>query len=91
MKESDIFDEKTETKRQVYSCPNCREQHEYDVRWLRRTKKKNHNPRNMNERDRLQFDKSRDYMVRVDDMLMCKNNRCRRRFEIPSFQTVVFI
>ena len=33
----------------------------------------------------------RDYMVRVDDQLMCKNMRCRKRFEIPSSQTVVFI
>jgi hypothetical protein len=45
----------------------------------------------MNERDRAQFEKSRDYMVRVDDMLMCKNNRCRKRFEIPSSQSIVFI
>lgn len=90
MKESDIFDERPETKRAMYSCPFCRQQEEYEVRWLKRTKKKNP-PRHMNERDRAQFEKSRDYMVRVDDMLMCKNNRCRRRFEIPSFQTVVFI
>lgn len=91
MKESDIFDEKPETKTAVYSCPHCREQHEYPVRWLTRTKKKNLNARNINERDRQQIQNSRDYMVRVDDMLMCKNQRCRRRFEIPSFQTVVFI
>ncbi len=45
----------------------------------------------MNEHDRAQFEKSRDYMVRVDDQLMCKNIRCRKRFEIPSSQTVVFI
>lgn len=90
MKESDIFDEKPEIKRAFYSCPSCREQNEYEVRWLRRMKKKNL-PRNLNERDRVQFEKSRDYMVRVDDTLMCKNNRCRKRFEIPSFQTVVFI
>ncbi len=90
MRENDIFDERQEIKKAVYSCPHCRSREEYDVRWLRRTKKKNP-PRNMNERDRAQFQKSRDYMVRVDDMLMCKNVRCRKRFEIPSFQTVVFI
>jgi hypothetical protein len=90
MKETDIFDERQETKKAVYSCPFCREQLEYDVRWLKRTKKKNQ-PRNMNERDRAQYEKSRDYMVRVDDVLMCKNMRCRRRFDIPSSQTVVFI
>jgi hypothetical protein len=90
MKESDIFDERQETKTAVYSCPTCREQHEYQVRWMKRTKRKQ-SPRGMNERDRAQFDKSRDYMVRVDDVLMCKNNRCRKRFDIPSSQTVVFI
>lgn len=90
MRESDIFDERHETKRANYACPYCRERNEYDVRWLTRTKKKNQ-PRNMNERDRAQYDKSRDYMVRVDDVLMCKNMRCRKRFEIPSSQSVVFI
>jgi hypothetical protein len=37
------------------------------------------------------MEKSRDYMVRVDDQLMCKNVRCRKRFEIPSAQSIVFI
>ncbi|MDI1241701.1 MAG: hypothetical protein PSX80_07245 [bacterium] len=57
---------------------------------MKRTKKKNA-PRNVNEHERSQFQKSRDYMVRIDDMLACKNIRCRRRFEIPSSQSVVFI
>lgn len=90
MHERDIFDEKQETKKASYSCPFCRERNQYDVRWLKRTKKKNVN-RRMNEQERMQFEKSRDYMVRVDDVLMCKNNRCRRRFDIPDFQSVVFI
>lgn len=90
MQEKDIFDEKQETKRANYACPHCRERDDYDVRWLKRTKKRNA-PRSHNEQDRAQFEKSRDYMVRVDDMLACKNMRCRRRFEIPSSQTVVFI
>jgi hypothetical protein len=89
MNERDIFNEKQETKKQFYNCTFCGERGEYDVRWLKRTKKK---PRpNMNQNDRMQFEKSRDYMIRVDDVLMCQNNRCRRRFEIPSSQTVVFI
>ena len=88
--ERDIFDERQETKKANYSCPHCRERNDYDVRWLKRVKKKNA-PRQMNEQDRVQFAKSRDYMVRVDDQLMCMNMRCRKRFEIPSSQTVVFI
>lgn len=90
MKESDIFDEKQETKKQYYACTFCGERNEYDVRWLTRTKKKKSN-KNLNVQEQAQFEKSRDYMIRVDDALMCKNNRCRRRFEIPSSQTVVFI
>jgi len=90
MQERDIFDEKQEVKTASFSCPNCRERADYEVRWLKRTKKKN-TPRFNSENDRAQYQKSRDYMVRVDDQLMCKNMRCRKRFEIPSSQSIVFI
>ena len=90
MQERDIFDERQEVKKASFSCPNCRERNDYEVRWMKRTKKKNA-PRQMNQQERAQYEKSRDYMVRMDDMLMCKNIRCRRRFEIPSSQSVVFI
>ena len=90
MHERDIFDERQEVKQASFSCPHCRERGEYDVRWLKRTKRKQP-ARNLNEMERAQFQKSRDYMVRVDDVLMCKNMRCRKRFDIPSSQTVVFI
>jgi hypothetical protein len=90
MNERDIFDERQETKKANYACPFCRERNDYDVRWLKRTKRKNL-PGRMNEQERRQFEKSRDYMVRVDDQLMCKNIRCRKRFEFPSAQSIVFI
>ena len=90
LNERDIFDEKQEVKPASFACPFCRERNDYDIRWIKRTKKKS-GPRSMNEHDRARFDKSRDYMVRVDDQLMCKNIRCRKRFEIPSSQSVVFI
>lgn len=90
MQERDIFDERQETKKANYACPFCRERHDYDVRWMKRVKKKQA-PRHLSQQDRQRFEKSRDYMVRVDDMLMCKNIRCRKRFEIPSSQSVVFI
>ena len=90
MQEKDIFDERHETKKASFSCPFCRERNDYDVRWMKRTKKRQL-PRHANEHDRAMFDKSRDYMVRIDDQLMCKNMRCRKRFEIPSSQSVVFI
>lgn len=90
MDERDIFDEKQENKTASFACPHCRERADYDVRWLTRIKKKQE-PRNLSEHDRARFHKSRDYMVRVDDMLACRNVRCRKRFEIPSSQSVVFI
>lgn len=90
MQERDIFDEKQEIKKANFACPYCRERNDYDVRWMKRTKKK-HEPRHLNQQDKARFHNSRDYMVRVDDMLMCKNMRCRKRFDIPSSQTVVFI
>jgi ribosomal protein L44E len=88
MNERDFFNEKQETKRASFSCPHCRERADYDVRWLKRTKK-SALPRGANEQDRARFAKSRDYMVRIDDMLACM--RCRKRFEIPNSQSVVFI
>ncbi len=41
MNERDIFDERQETKTANYSCPHCRERNDYDVRWLKRTKRQN--------------------------------------------------
>ena len=39
MNERDFFNEKEEVKKATYSCPHCRERGEYDVRWLKRTRK----------------------------------------------------
>jgi hypothetical protein len=90
MNERDFFNEKQESKQASFVCPHCRERNDYDVRWLRRTKKQAL-PRGASEMDRARFAKSRDYMVRIDDMLACRNPRCRKRFEIPTSQSVVFI
>lgn len=90
LSERDIFDEKQEVKRANYTCPFCRQRNDYEIRWLRRTKKKNVS-RHLNQQDLMRFHKSRNYLVRIDDVLSCKNMRCRKRFEIPSSQTVVFI
>jgi hypothetical protein len=90
MQEKDFFTEKQEMKKASFSCPHCRERGEYEVRWLTR-RKKSAPPRGAGEQDRARFAKSRDYMVRIDDMVACRNVRCRRRFEIPNSQSVVFI
>jgi len=90
MDERDFFNEKQETKQASFVCPHCRERNDYEVRWLKRTRKSSL-PRGANEMDRARFANSRDYMVRIDDMVGCRNNRCRKRFEIPTSQSVVFI
>lgn len=90
MQERDIFDEKKEIKKASYACPFCRERNDYEVLWMTRIKKKNF-ARRLNPEDQTRVNNSRDYMVRIDDQLMCKNMRCRKRFEIPSSQSIVFI
>ncbi len=89
MEEREFFDERTEKKTHNLSCPHCRQAGDYEVNWLVRTKKKQLSGR-ADERDRARFAKARTYMLRKDDMLACKNMRCRKRFEISGLQSVVF-
>jgi len=86
--ERDFFTERPEQRPATLTCPRCRHQAEYQVRWLRRTKKPQL-PRGADERDRALYAKLRDYLFRVDDEVTCV--RCRRRFEIPSHQSLVFL
>ena len=88
MDERDFFNERPETKPASFTCPKCRRQNEYQVRWIRRTRK-DRLPPGADERDRALFAKLRDYLIRVDDALTCRT--CGRRFEIPSMQSLVFI
>jgi hypothetical protein len=90
MDERDFFDEQESLKPANLSCLHCRESASYDIRWLVRTKKKML-PRGADERDRAKFEKARSYMIRRDDLVMCKNVRCRKRFEISGLQSVVFL
>lgn len=89
MEERDFFDEKTDKKPATLNCPHCHQSAEYEVMWLVRTKKRQLGGR-ADERDRARFAKARSYMLRKDDMMMCKNLRCRKRFEISGVQSVVF-
>ena len=86
--ERDFFTEKQEQKPAMFTCPKCRHRAEYQVRWIRRIKK-DRPPQGSDAHDREMYQKLRDYMVRIDDMLSCQ--KCRRRFEIPSQQWVVFL
>jgi len=90
MDERDFYTEKPETKRATYTCPKCRQSGEFQIRWLLRTKRKNIPP-GASELDRAKFAKARDYLVRVDDKLICPNPRCRSRFDIPDGHTVALL
>lgn len=90
MEEREYYDERQETKKHSLTCPHCRETNEYDLGWIVRTKKRQLPPR-ADERDRAKFAKARSYMVRRDDLMACKNMRCRKRFEVAGVQTVAFI
>jgi len=87
MEERDFFTERAETLPASYTCPRCKRRNDYQVRWVRRTKK-DRLPGGASERDRTLFGKVRDHMVRLDDLLTCKT--CGKRFEIPSHQSLVF-
>ncbi len=90
MEERDFFDEREENKPANLSCLFCHQTDAYEIRWLVRTKKKALG-RSADERDLARFAKARPYMLRRDDLVQCKNPRCRKRFEISGVQSVVFL
>ena len=88
LQERDFFNEKPETKPASFTCPKCRHRDDYPVRWITRTKK-DRIPSGADDRDRALFSKLRDYMIRVDDTIVCR--RCQRKFDIPSQQSIAYI
>jgi hypothetical protein len=87
MDERNFYTEKEEIKQISLVCPHCRQENTFPVRWMVRTKK-DQLPKGANDDDRARFAKARTYMVRVDDMVACRNIRCRKRFDLTG-QTVV--
>lgn len=87
MDEKNFYTEKEETKQIPLTCPHCRQENTYPVRWMMRTKREQL-PRGANDDDRARYRKARSYMVRVDDMVACRNIKCRKRFDLTG-QTVV--
>ncbi len=90
MDERDFYDERQETRKATLNCPHCHQAAEYDLGWFVRTKKRQLSGR-ADERDRAKFAKARSYMVRRDDLVACKNIRCRKRFEVSGVQSVAFL
>ena len=89
MEERDLFNEKDETVPALIYCPKCRTTMEYPIRWRRRTKKPSL-PSGAGAQDKVKFAKARNYRIRLDDKLRCKNPRCGKTIEITTLQTVVF-
>ncbi|HTZ89833.1 MAG TPA: hypothetical protein VMA71_05810 [Alloacidobacterium sp.] len=90
MEERDFFNEQNEQRSHTLTCPHCGKADEYQLAWLVR-RKRDSLPRHADERDRARFAKAQSYMVRKDDMVACKNIRCRKRFEVAGVQSVAFL
>lgn len=90
MDERAYYNESQATKPAALNCPYCRTSDTYELRWLVR-KKKDRLPPGGDERDRARFQKSLSYMVLLDDKVMCKNMRCRKRFDVSGIKTTAFL
>jgi hypothetical protein len=90
MDERSYYTESQTGKPASLNCPYCRTSSDYDLRWTVRTKK-DRLPPGGDERDRAKFQKAQSYMVLLDDKVMCKNPRCRKRFDISGIKTMAFL
>src|SRR5947208_17101690 len=87
MDERDFYTERPESKSVEYTCPRCKRSNQYQVRWMRRTKKDRLPPR-ADERDRALYANLRNYLIRVEDDVTFKT--CQKCFEICLHQAMVF-
>ena len=85
--ERNFFNERPETRTGRFQCPKCRRTNDYSVRWVRRSKK-DRLPPGAGEEDRAKFAKLRDYLLRIDEDVVCKS--CGKKFEIPSQASLLF-
>ncbi len=83
-----FFTEKPETRSARYQCPRCRRTGEFRIRWVRRLKRQSAPP-GADEADRRKFAKLRDYLLRLDDEVVCPS--CGKKFEIPSQHSLMFV
>jgi hypothetical protein len=90
MEERAFYRESEATKPITLNCPFCRTPDTYDLRWVVR-KKIDRLPGGADERDRARFAKAASYMVLLDDKAVCKNMRCRKRFDISGVKTTAFL
>jgi hypothetical protein len=84
--ERNLFTTKPETRTGRYQCPRCRRSNDYSIRWMRHAKKPL--PGGADATDRAKYAKLRDYLLRIDEDVVCKS--CSKRFEIPSQHSLIF-
>ncbi len=83
-----FFTDRQEMRTGKYACPKCRRTNDYSVRWVRRVKK-DRPPAGADEGDRARFAKLKDYLLRLDEDVVCK--ACGKKFDIPSQHSLVFV
>jgi len=88
LNEKDFFTDRPENRTGHYQCPRCKRTNDYSIRWMRRVKR-DRMPQGADAADRAKFEKLRDYLIRVDDEVVCKT--CSKRFEIPSHHSLMFV
>jgi hypothetical protein len=91
MDERDFYSESQTRKPAALTCPHCRTEDTYELTWSVRTKKDRLPGGKADERDRAKFAKAQSYMVLMDNQAVCRNPRCRRRFDISGIKTMAFI
>ena len=90
MDERAFYRESQVVKPATLNCPFCSTADTYDLRWLAAAQDRQL-PRQADERDRAKFAKAASYMVLLDDKAACKNQRCRRPFDISGIKTTAFL
>ena len=83
-----FFTDRPENRPGRYTCPKCRRTNDYSIRWVRRVKK-DRLPAGGDDEDRARFAKLRDYLLRLDEDIVCKT--CGKKFEIPSQHSLLFV
>jgi hypothetical protein len=83
-----FFNDRQETRQGKYTCPRCQRTNDYPVRWVRRAKK-DRLPSGADDGDRARFAKLRDYLLRLDEDVVCKS--CGKKFDIPSQHSLLFV
>ena len=80
MDEKDFFTESEERHKASLNCPSCRQQAEYELRWVVRRKKATLPPR-ASEEDRQRFARARAYIERARNQARVANYLARQILE----------